>query len=441
MKRKLGPLFVATLGVIFFFSSCKKENNNVGIDVQPPNDRIGVIYTDTVSVRCHSALVDSVRTDETSSSLLGSILDPVFGATTANIFSQFRLSKVASTFGDNPVLDSLILTLDYKSIYGDTNAVLTLEVFEISEKIFLDTNYYSNDAVGYYPGLIASKTFTPSLTDSVIVGPDTLEPHFRINLSETNPELAQKLLSASADVMNTQDSFQDYFYGLFLKVKESTGGGAILSMELVSAMTEMQLYYSNDESDSLLFTYHISTSAASFGQFLHNYTVAQPIFQAQVIEGDTSLGKTTCYIQAMAGVKSIIRFPHLRSLVADGKVAVNEARLFIKLQEAEPTLSPARNLVLVRSDGEGGYTVLTDQLEGEGYFGGSYDADKKEYWFRITSTIQDILLSDDPDYGFELFIAGGSILAQRSILTGYQPDAPVPLEDRMRLVITYTKAL
>ena len=98
-------------------------------------------------------------------------------------------------------------------------------------------------------------------------------------------------------------------------------------------------------------------------------------------------------------------------------------------------------MALVKSDGEGGYNILPDQLQGQAYYGGYYDSTNNEDWFRITNSIQQILSSDDPDYGYELFITGGSVLANRSILTGYDPDPPVPHEDRIRLVLTYTKNL
>jgi hypothetical protein len=441
VKRNLGLLLFLVLSGIIFFSACKKENNNVGIDIQPPNDRLAVEKIDTLTIVSYSQRVDSVKTDETTTSLLGSLNDPVFGTSTANIYTQFRLSQTATTFGENPVLDSLILTLDYVGIYGDTNALLTLEIYEMSEMIHLDSTYYSNNSVSYYPELIASKTFIPRVNDSVVVNEDTLRPHLRINLSEMNTTLADKLLNASEDDLNTQENFQGYFNGLYLKVSEVSSGGAITYLSLTSSLSEMVLFYSNDEEDSLAFPFLISNNAAYFGEFNQNYSVAQPIFQSQVLSGDTSLGKTTCYIQAMAGVKTVIKFPYLRNLYDNGKIAINEARLFIKLQQPEPMFDPPTSLVIVKSDGEGSYTVTVDQLEGLDYYGGIYDETSNGYWFRITTTIQGILSSDEPDYGFEMFLSGGSVNAQRCILSGSDPIAPVPMEDRMKLVITYTKVI
>lgn len=424
---------------ILFFTACEDDQNNVGLDIQPPGDRLNVFTTDTFSVYAYSKPVDSVRTDETSVSLLGSIHDPIFGTTTASLYTQFRLSETAVSFGDNPVLDSLVMTLDYKSLYGDTNALLTMEVYEITEKFYPDSLYYSNMSLAHDPVLIATKTFMPHIKDSVIVDGDTVKPHFRINLSQTNPTLANKLISASSDDLNTQDDFQEYFYGLYLKFTDVSSGGAIFSTNLLSTWSEMTLFYSNDEEDSLVYPFIISTYAAYFGEFRHNYSLAQPAFRSQVLEGDTSLGKNTIYLQTMAGVKSFIKIPFLRDIENAGHIAINEARLFISAQEADPYLPPAGTLVLVRADGEGGYDFLPDDNVGDDYFGGYYNEDDDGYWFRITETVQDMLSGDDPDYGFELYISGGSVNHSRCILTGFDPPFPVPFDDRIRLSLTYTK--
>jgi hypothetical protein len=437
-KRWLSILLI--LSAIIFLSACEEEFNNVGMELQPPGDRLTVKTTDTLSVYAYSTLVDSIRTDETSVSLMGSIYDPIFGTTTANVYSQFRLSETAFSFGENPVVDSLVLTLDYKKLWGDTNAILTMQVYEIKEQFYKDSAYTSNISLDYDPTLIATTTFNPNLTDSIIFGSDSikLKPHFRLNLSKTNPVLAQKLIGASSDDMNTQDAFQEYFYGLYIKFTDVNTGGAIFAVNLLSTWSEMTLYYKNDEEDSLSFDYIISAYAAYFGEFRHNYTMAEPGFKKQVVDGDTSLGKNTLYVQTMAGVKSYLKFPYLKNIDDNAGIMINEARMFITTPELDPYLDPPNTLVLVKSDGEGGYDIMTDQAVGDDYYGGVYDSVSRGYWFRITETVQEMLLSDDPDYGFELYISGGSVICSRGILNGFDPIEPVPYDDRIRLVITHT---
>jgi hypothetical protein len=136
-----------------------------------------------------------------------------------------------------------------------------------------------------------------------------------------------------------------------------------------------------------------------------------------------------------------VRFPYIKNYYSDRKIAVNEARLFVYASEPDAELDVAGTLVLVKKDADSGYTITPDQLEGAGYFGGYYDKNNHGYWFRITSTVQELMRSTDPDYGLEIYVSGGAVNAQRVLLNGTSPQLPVAPEDRMKLVITYTPLL
>lgn len=420
------------------FTTCKKENNDLGLEIQPPSDKLNVFSTDTTSVIAYSQIVDSVKTDETSVSLLGSILDPVFGKSTASFFTQLRLSQSAVSFGTNPVLDSLILSLKYKGYYGDTNAVMTVRVFELAEQIQIDSQYYSQQSVAVKETLLGQKTFTPDFTNDMILGGDTLAPHLRVNLGTLTSELANKLFNAPADSMANNGSFLNYFYGLYVTAEPANSDGVIIYLDLLSSLSEMTLYYHNDTEDSLSFEYLINSNCARFGNYSHDYSLGSPAFKTQAIDKDTTLGKSICYVQALGGVKTFVRFPSIKNYYSNGKIAVNEARLFLSCYESDPGLEVASTLVLVKRKAEGGYTITNDQLDGADYFGGYYDKDNHGYWFRITSTIQELMRSSDPDYGLEIYVSGGAVNAQRVLLNGTSPQLPSAPEDRMKLIITYT---
>lgn len=420
------------------FTTCKKENNGLGLEIQPPGDKLNVFSTDTTSVFAYSQIVDSVRTDEISVSLLGSILDPIFGKSTASFFTQLRLSQSAVSFGTNPVLDSLILSLKYKGYYGDTNAVMTVRVFELAEQIQLDSQYYSQQSVAIKETLLGQKTFTPDFTNDVILGEDTLAPHLRVNLGTLTSELADKLFNAPADSMADNNSFLNYFYGLYVTAEPANSDGIIIYLDLLSSLSEMTLYYHNNTEDSLSFEYLINSNCARFGNYSHDYSLGSPAFKTQAIDKDTTLGKSICYVQALGGVKTFVRFPSIKNYYSNGKIAVNEARLFLSCYESDPGLEIASTLVLVKRKAEGGYTITNDQLDGADYFGGYYDKDNHGYWFRITSTIQELMRSSDPDYGLEIYVSGGAVNAQRVLLNGTSPQLPSAPEDRMKLIITYT---
>lgn len=430
------PGLILLLALAVF--ACKDEDNELGLDIQPPNDKLNVLITDTTTVVAYSQLVDSVRSDETSVSLFGSTYDPVFGRSTASFYSQFRLSKTSHSFGDNPVVDSLVLTLVYDGQYGDSTAELTMKVYEMDEKIYSDSNYYSNQAINIKPTLLAQKYFVPNFKDSVAVMGDTIIPHLRVNLGQLSTELIDKLLSAPSDTMETNDSFQNYFYGLKIAAEPVGGEGQIIYFDLLANLSSMTMYYRNDEEDSLAYVYTINSNCARFGSIQHDYTLADPFFKAQVLDKDTSLGKNQLYVQSMGGVKTFLRFPYIKNYYADGKVAVNEARLFLSCSESDPLYSAAKTLVLVLKK-DTNYVFTEDQQESAEYFGGSYNKNDNGYWFRITMTVQDLMRMNDPDYGMEIYVSGGAVNAQRSVLHGTSPVVPAFAENRLRLVLTYTR--
>jgi len=426
------------LVLAIIFTNCNDDKNNLGLEIQPPYDKLNVFSIDTTAVIAYSQIVDSVKTDETSVTLLGSMVDPIFGGSTASFYTQFRLSQSAHDFGTTPYPDSLVLSLDYDGLYGDSTAVMTLKVYELAEKILIDTSYFSYQSLDVKTTLLGQKTFTPDFSSDIIIGEDTLDPHLRINLTDLSASLAFKLLTAPADSMANNTSFLNYFYGLYVTAEPANAGGSIIYFDLLSSLSEMTIYYHNSSGDSLKYEYLINSNCGRFGNFTHDYSLGNPAFKAQVIDKDTTLGRSICYIQALGGVKTFVRFPDLKNFYSNGSIAVNEARFFLSCMETDPELDYATALVMVKKDSVGGYYILDDQLEGAGYYGGYYDKNIHGYWFRITSAIQDLMRSSDPDYGFEIYLSGGAINAQRVLLNGTSPQSPVSLEDRMKLVVTYT---
>ncbi|MDZ7775423.1 MAG: DUF4270 family protein [Bacteroidales bacterium] len=95
-------LFIAA-GIIF--AGCEEDPTDVGIGVQPGDEELGVFTSDTITIEAHSMLADSIRTDETEFSLIGSHYDPVFGVTTASVFTSFALSAADHDFGENATPD------------------------------------------------------------------------------------------------------------------------------------------------------------------------------------------------------------------------------------------------------------------------------------------------------------------------------------------------
>ena len=210
---------------------------------------------------------DSLRSDEASYALLGSYLDPVFGLHSASFYSQLRLSSNNADFGTSPVADSIVLTLVYKAVYGDTLTPQTVNVYELDENIYRDSSYYSNDAFATAGVMLGSKTFVPAPLDSVWVDSVKKAPPLRIKL---DPFLAQRFIAVSGSAnLADNSSFLEFFKGIYVTTNPVGSKGAILSFDLLNSLSQVTMYYKNSTSDSLKYNFVINENCARINHFDH----------------------------------------------------------------------------------------------------------------------------------------------------------------------------
>jgi hypothetical protein len=425
--------------------SCRKEPYEIGIDILPPTDTLSVYQTDTVTVIAYTEVQDSIRTDEFTFGMVGAIMDPVFGKTTASIYTQVRLSTEGVTFGQNPVLDSLVLVLYYQGYYGDTNTLQHLKVWELSQDLIKDSAYYSSQTAESYSILLADQYYRPRPHDSVLVLGYNVAPHLRVNLSNNTNYLGNKILSAPQNVLNTNEEFIKFFKGLRIEALPVDEGGSFIKFNTADLFSKIAVYYHNsDQGDSLRFDMVIDGSAARFNGFDHfGYADANPAFRQQVLNGDTMLGQDQLFLQPMGGTRLKVRMPYLRSLVKDGKIAISNAQLVFENPDKDSTLALPDALSLYMLDSTGAYGFVIDQSEGTGYFGGSYYSESRTYSFRLTRHIQNILTGDTTK-NLDLYISAVNPLknilyTNRVVLNGTSPYDPTRYPGRLKLRLLFTK--
>ncbi len=423
--------------VALLMASCNKKPEQVGLDLQPTSVRLSVVFDNSAGLLSHSLREDSVRTDVNvvKTAMLGSMLDPVFGKTTAEIYSQFRLSENGHDFGDAPVIDSLVLSLSYSGFYGDTMTSQTIRVFELDQDLDPDSAYYSNQTVSDYGVELASMTFVPAPTDSVTVGGDAETPQLRIRLSD---DFAQKIVDADGTVFEDNENWLEFMKGLRITTDPVSSSGGIMLFDMLASNTALTIYYRTEDSqDTLLFTFLSNSNCARFTAFDHNnYLEASPEFRAQTIDGDTSLGENLFYLQSMGGVKAQIRLPDIRDFLDKDTVAINEARLIFNIYDDGTELEAPPQLGLAMIDEDGDYVPLPDAGESATYYGGYLNDAGTQYFFRISRHVQQVLNGDTPNYPLALLITGASFRANRVILHG--PDSLVNGDRRMVLNVIYT---
>ncbi|MGE5424211.1 MAG: DUF4270 domain-containing protein [Syntrophothermus sp.] len=433
MKSTITKLTLLSIGLFLLFStSCKKDPYKVGYDLLPGSDTINVKVFDTSTVIAYSLLHDSIRTDKRAANLLGSMFDPEFGKTTSSFFSQFRLSTTSVDFGTGPVMDSVVLQIPYAKAYGDTTTLQRLRVYEVSEDMSSDSSYYSNHYLNYYPNLLADFSYMPNPVDTL-----------RINLTKLTRYFGNKLLSAPADAMNSNLSFVKYMKGLSIVSEPVSAGGGFITFNYKDENTRLILYFHNTSKKGN-YKYLINDLCARASFFNHNnYQEASQEVKNQILNHDTAAGKQKLFIQGLGGVQVKLRLPHVEDMKKLGKIAINNARIIMKVASPDTALySPVPALYLVKKDSAGRIAFLTDYNEGTAYFGGEYNSSTGTYSFRITRHLQQILNGDMKNY--DLYILASSpvttgLVPQRVSLLGTQPSDPAAYKNRLRLEVTYTK--
>lgn len=409
--------FLLSLASLVVFSNGCKDPDELGLNVLPASDSLGTSYCDTLTVWTKTVREDSLRTDELTVQLLGSINDPVFGRHQASIYTHAVLSGIPS-FGGITEADSLVLVLAYSGFYGDTTGQRTVNVYQMTEDMYFDSIYYSNQTFAYNPSPVASMNFTPHPYRSVVVGNDTLPAQLRIPLSLT---MANDILAhGGLPELSTADNWNAYFKGLYIQT--DAAGNCISYFNFYNS--HLTLYYHG--TDSVAKTYAFSLAGGRVNSFFHNYS-GTPVSQQLI---DSSAVDSLAFLQGMAGLKVKISMPFLKHFVDSGSIVVNKAELDITTQATSSLMySPPTKLLLVALDSTGSVNFPIDYYETAGYFGGDLNTSGNTYSFNLARQVQRILDGRTSNYGFYLVVSGSSVSANRLIIgSGKNQSYPVKMK-------------
>ena len=432
-------LMIGTL--LIAFSSCKKSPNTIGNNLISGDEFINVFRTDTVEVVCHSNL-DSVATKNVSSALLGAMKDPIFGTTEAGFYTQFRPSVAGHSFGNNPIMDSLVLQLNISDYYGDTTTLQTAHVYLLTDTLSFNETYYSNDvlATDAFDHASSHQFYPHPHSKGFVIGSDTIgQPVVRIPLSD---DLGNMLMGLDSTSFSRPDLFKEYFHGLYVTCSEVSQNGSICYLNLTNnSFSVLQLYYHDAATPEkpMRYNFYITSSDTYFNHFDHDYTQGSPEFVSQVLEGQSEQGQQVAYLQTMGGVRTWIQFPnvdHWTDTLEHGHLIINEAKLILPAQtlSLDSIFKTPTNFSLVGLNADSSIYLLPDYYEGNAYFGGSYNTSNQTVSFHVSEYLQSVIMKKQENIGLSLGINGASYSATRFVVNG--PNAPVG--EKMRLEITYS---
>lgn len=437
---KLLTIILLTLAII----GCKNEYDEIGLALKD-KDLLNSTFCDTITLSAYSVREDSIMILNHSSStkiipanvVLGQLFDPVFGMTQTNIYVQYGLSGNNVNFGKTPILDSLVLLLPYTGYFGDTTSVIDLEIFELNENISDQQAYYNHSTLSYKNENLTYQhaySFSPKPNTTLSIDTINQNPHIRIRLSD---DLGNLFLNIDTVAMKENSSFISFFKGLHIKAKTTSQNGCLMYINTGSSLSNMVLYYHNaaDPKEKKTYTFTSRTDQKYFTHTNHDYSLGNDHFKSHVLDGDKTLGKEKLYVQPLAGVRTRIAFPHLKESFVKQNIVINRAELVISnVSSDEVFFFQPYDLSLQTVSGK----LLPDDesYTSTKYFGGVYDADTKEYRFRITNYIQQFILGKNSGEDIYLVVKGRATRGNRLILSGTEPMQDD--DKRLRLELYYT---
>ncbi len=280
---KIKYLFLSFI-IIFYVSACTKiSETQIGTGLIPPVD--GVITKDTnITIYAKNwNNADTVRPDLSDDHALGYINDPVFGTTMAAINVQMQPTTFPFSFGtssDSLTLDSVVLALATRGVWGDTNQNLALHVKELdnAQTFEPDTSFiiYNNTSVFTTTGDLTyngvANIDPKTLNDSFKAYQDSGSNMLRVRLTD---DFGNRLLH-TFDTSNykSDSAFRIAFKGFQVSADNDIGNslvriGLATTSSGVEPNTKLAIYYKQKRSsgtDTALvsyFTINTSTSAHS----------------------------------------------------------------------------------------------------------------------------------------------------------------------------------
>ena len=333
--------------------ACDQDFNSIDSDV------IGIKSFNTnrsqVSIVSYNKKLDSLRINNLSANLLGVFSDPSFGQTTASIITQITPTSYNPSFGNNPAIDSVILTIPYfskttgetdadgnslysisDSLYGSSPIKLSiyknnyfLRDFNPTAGLEVSQNYYSHASETSTDNFAITQTgqinfddhkgeliyendeFLPN-SDAIVlktVATDGTESTERIAPALRDTLTRSYWKSAIIDkqddnVLSNANNFYDYFRGLYFKAEAIDGDGNMILFNIAGSGSNITIYYSydstSDTADRLQSTYVLNFTGKKVNTFINNYNM-DALTNGDPINGDEKL-----YLKGTEGSMTVV---------------------------------------------------------------------------------------------------------------------------------------
>ena len=286
--------FLKILLFALIITSCEKDFASFDSGVINSDNAIN-FSTNSVeySLTSRSEKVNPVQTNNLPSFLLGSYNHPQFGRSNSSFVGQMVPSEYNHDFGDNVVLDSVVLTIPYysrgidtseegdtsyeiDSVYGDSPIKISVyrnnfffRTFDPFSDFDTSQSYFSNGSLsveevidsGQLEGelLFEIDDFIPSADQINLTQIDTtgnpyvaqrIAPALRFKLNNPNENFWESNFfeNEGNQVLTNEPNFKEFFRGLYIKV-ESSSDGSMMLLNFASSNTKLTIHYTSDNTN------------------------------------------------------------------------------------------------------------------------------------------------------------------------------------------------
>ena len=357
--------FLSVFFIIFIYA-CDKDFTSIDSDVISAQNAINFNTTSIdYPIVASNLRLNPVSSNNLPSFMLGYNNNPFFGESKASFLGQVIPSEFSPTFGENVVLDSVVLTIPYysrgvetsdegdisyeiDSVYGNTATKLYvyksnfyLRDFNPSGDFSDSQNYYSNGALSnsetinqseieaellYESGVLGdgSDDFIPSseridltlldsLGESYVAS--SIAPAVRLKLNNPNDNFWQSLFfenEGNPELINP-NTFKEFFRGLYIKADGVNSEGSMMLLNFASSNTKLTIHYTSETStDSDTDSGGTSTETiTSQNEYVLNFTdnlvnIYENNFQVDVSNSNTVEGDERIYLKGGEGYMSTV---------------------------------------------------------------------------------------------------------------------------------------
>ncbi len=413
--------------------SCDEDPTFIGKDILPSSDYVSVKSADTFNIISYTQYDYPIKTESQTEPFVGNYYDPYFGTTRCEFVSQIRLENewIDGAYD----VDSVKLILRIVTLKGSTDIFKQLRITEISDKLYVDSAYYSNTPVD-----------TTEFGVSVGIPPlrnDT------INIAQINlPSSFGEYLIRDQDKIfysSTGEDFRDFFKGLYIRIPSASDTDPLLLGLDINAASSLGDYsdyikvYMHDREDNTYYSFRFLLDPikdnACYARIERDFSTASPDkgFSDKI---NQPVIDTLSYLQGLNGVYTKIIIPGLESLKNDplrSRTAINKASLYmpVSYDDVYFTYATVPDQLYIRYYNTSGVKQMIQDYyidDYHEYFNGKLDTAKDEYKFNISNFIQDYFNDKDGILKPELEVFQSSSEIKNSIMKANDSKSPVRLE-------------